>query len=879
MKNQLRQAIALGLWLLAFGLTATTGLIAQERVLTVKAPSVIEGSVMTITVSATPTMKIDRVDIFFRPFGSSQYLQTPANAQGSDYVARIAGQYILTPSFEFYVVATLTDKSQVTYPLQSPANSPESITILPKPENENLIILSPNRGEKLTAEDGLVSVSFYRIASKADRKTAKLLLDGQDVTSQAIVTTDLVTFVTPANLTPGLHKVSFDIKDANGKSFGPVDWTFSIVKPQEKSGGSGVSEAERESPDKIKYRTTDFVELRNEKISDVSTFYSRLGLQVDASYKWLDFGGSTYLTNEDKPEFQPRDRYQLYAKSPILDVKVGDVYPDYSYYLTNGLRVRGFEANLHTGPLHVDVASGQTVRAVSAPVDVITLSQTQVLTNPRGSGGTIDSLINAGYTMTDSSALGETYKKTLLGTYARNLFTARLGLSGAGGGFNLQVLRSTDDTLSVTNGTAPQQNVAAGMGFNFNPVPGRAEFFVEGAISMTNTDIRGGALSLALFDSLTGGKTGTDINSKLGFLGGFSGISKNLIIINQNLSPLNPLDFSSVAYHAGGNLNFFGNLFKFEYLHNGANYNSFGLSYFQADQMGLRISDRLRLLENKLFISLAYESLQDNLNHQKNIARIDSLPDGTVRSQTFDGTTTRTLFRGGISTFLGGNYPNFRIDYAVQSNSNRLPNSFIGRNVSGTADSTIYLTSSTIDNTTGTLTMDLSKGFAISGGANLQAGITALFSSRTDNRGANVLAYNLLFAQSLLTQDFTTRALTLNATLTFASPLILNASFSNQYSSLTSGFVAGAFVKTQPSYNTVDLSGTYGFLNNKLKATAKTSFTFGDFKRTLLGLYGDYQINDTMSLTAELTSIAVNTGTSTSNDLLAGVRYQIYFGN
>jgi hypothetical protein len=206
--------------------------------------------------------------------------------------------------------------------------------------------------------------------------------------------------------------------------------------------------------------------------------------------------------------------------------------------------------------------------------------------------------------------------------------------------FNLQVLRGSDDITGLNRfqiqqrGIAPQQNIAIGSSLRIIPVAGVAELFADVGFSLTNRDISGGSLTPRQLDELTGNTGIADRLQNLPIIGSYNTLT-SIITINQNLAPIFLLDLSSLAFRVGGQFNAFNNTLRLEYLRQGAQFNSFGLAFYLPDVQGFRISDRLRVLDNRLILSAAFESLSDNLLRQR---------DRVLRTGgTLDATTTRSL--------------------------------------------------------------------------------------------------------------------------------------------------------------------------------------------------------------------------------------------
>ena len=69
-----------------------------------------------------------------------------------------------------------------------------------------VLIMSPNPGEEISSNDILIAVSFYRM-NGVNPGDIKLTLDGQDITSQAFIDSDIISCLVD-NLDPGEHQAT-----------------------------------------------------------------------------------------------------------------------------------------------------------------------------------------------------------------------------------------------------------------------------------------------------------------------------------------------------------------------------------------------------------------------------------------------------------------------------------------------------------------------------------------------------------------------------------------------------------------------------------------------------------------------------------------------
>ncbi len=908
MKSLLKSAIrpAIGLFvLLLFSSICALAQATADRQLRVTYGDAVEGKPLEIRISSPMGAQVDRAVIRYKNFGISEYRFIEAQPQGNDFVGTIPANYVIAPSIDFYVVAVLRDNTQVTFPFLTPIQTPANITVRPLPEDPNLVVISPSKEEVLRPEDVVISFSYYTISDKISKEKSQLFVDGKDVTKKAIFSENLVTYIPDELPPPGPLRAEFVARDARGVELGRTS-TFFRVSAAPKST---LDEAKRES--QLAYNTQSWVEMRQENVGDTSIFYARGNINAETIYNdWLRVGTNIYVTNEEDKLRQPANRFLFKVNTDYFDVQVGDVFPDYNFYLSNGVRVRGYELSGKFAGLRIATTQGDAAREIEPQ-----FGEMRVISSTAS-----DSIVQAeldGLILVDSTGTTKTYKRVLIpGAFRRQYFTAVAGFFSKVFRLEVQYLKVKDqiaDNALNTRGVRPEESVGFGSSLRLTPVPNVFDLYGDIAVGGFNSDITGGSLSPGQVAQLLGKKGQDSVNFVRDldqFPGGYERL-RNFITVNPNLAFPTPLG-SATAWRVGTTLNnnfgSWGNFFKVEYVRQGMNFRSLGLAFYQPDIDGIRINDRLRLLNSRLLLSFGYERLTDNLNGQRDIE--------TQLGQTIDGTTARSLLSLGASVFPGINLPSVRLEYRRQSNVNGIP-SFYEDSIRVNSDTPLLkgfrsALGAQIDNVTNTFNFDVQQTFNLKNSKTLQLGFTTVFSNRDENRNLSalnttfdttrntaILLGTIYFSPSELlsvtSQQFSSRTISLNGTLTFANALRINGGISNQ----SSEFVTGVFLDTNAAlgkvtrreslvaqtFNSLDAGIGYGFLNNTLRPTLRTSITFGDFSRTLIGVSTIYDITPTQNLTADLNFFIIGekeangVRVASSTDIIASVRYQILLGN
>jgi hypothetical protein len=859
-------------------------------------------------------VRVERAILRYRNFGISEYRFVEAQPRGNEFVATIPERDMVAPSMEYYVVVITGNNTQLTFPALNPAQTPASLTIQSIPEDPNVFAISPGRTDEVNPEDVVISFSFYPISDKVSREKSSFLVDGKNVTSQVMYTDNLVTYVPKVQPRRGPLRAEFIARDASGKILGSGSTFFrvgGIIEP------GTVTVADQKN--RFVYASQNWGELRREQIGDTTINYGRGYVSIDGRYnEWLGIGGSAYITNEENSRRQPSNRYFGRLSMSFLDVRVGDLFPDYTFYLSNGVRVRGYEVDLRGAGLRLAFTQGQTVREIGS--STLAADSGIVRVDTLDVGG-IARLQIQGYTFSGIEGNRAVYRLlNVAGTPQQNYFTAIAGFNTKAVRLELQYLKAKDVLPNQnfnTFGIPARENAGVGLSFRLSPVLNRWDMFADAAVTLNNRDITGGSLSEA------------DVKKVFGITADISGpynFFNNIITINQNL--IVPYRFAgSLAARAGTNLTLdFGdvnNFFRFEYLWQGTDFRSFGLAFYQPDVGGFRITNRTRFLQGRVFFNLGFEGLQDNLLSQRNIIYRPILNDPRT-TRSLDATSNRNLFSVGTTVFPGQGLPTFRVEYRYQLNNNSIPDFYRRAFRLGgptTQDIGVYNTAS-IDqqqnNNTNTFVGDIQQNFLLKGGATWTFGISGTYSTRNDKRNFNPLpafasgdttvdgtrgrfvrtptganpndsTFFSNAALSVVPQDLSSRFISITTGYKFENDVRLNFGYSNQQSEFfvrridtLTGRPAAAAAQI---FNSLDGGVGFGLFSNRLRPSVRVSFTFGDFQRQVYGAGFNFDITPSMLLSADVSALTVSARTINgfaipkSNDLIAAMRYQYSFGN
>lgn len=757
---------------LVMNLTATTGAVENN-------PVVVKADMKSLT-------DISQALLFYRNDLSTDFQQTEMSFQESSMTlsGTVPSSYVISPYIEVYVRLIMRDGSTETYPTENPTEDPVRISVGRSQSEKDILIISPDRDQRLTVDNLMIAASMLFAPKSVDRQKTRLYLDGLDVTSDAVVSGQVIVYSPskfPTPITGGVHTAKVVLYDSSGAQAASLEWSFYIIAPGEKQR-PGFS-----------YQGSGKIELSNETISGVSTWYNRGDLNLGGTGFGMNMGANVHITSEEKSYRQPQDRFGIYASTSWLSLKLGDSYPAFSPLIMNGLRVRGVSGRLSLGFFNLEAAYGQTVRGINGQyLDTVVV----------GPGSGLQ-LTGASYIrLNDSTFIGVNY-----GTYSRNLFAVRPSFDfGSHANLGFTFLKSSDVLSSISLGTNPDQNVVVGSDFSMNFDKRRINFLAEGAMSMLNQNTAVGNRSAAFIDSVSQSNTGTQINNIVPLT-----TLSRLITINEYLVPLDPTKLSSLAWDVSISLNYLNTFAKLGYIYRGPDYASFGQPFIRTDVRGLDFFLRPRLFSNQVLLSISYENLFDNLQRQK-IA-----------------TTNFVNSNVAVSYFPIASLPGLTFGYSSYYNTNAL------------SPDSAYA----IDNLTYRYYVESNYSFQCLGQQNLA--VSFGISKRQDKvlLGTNIDNSNVSF---MLNSIFS--AAPLRTTIGF------NLNGNRTAMKDTTALALYEQIQTF-NYTFITIGATYGFFNERLSVGANYTPTFGAFTRNGYGFIASYLVAKAQSINLDINYFAV----------------------
>lgn len=468
------------------------------------------------------------------------------------------------------------------------------------------LILSPEPGERVGQADVLVAASFVDPGARLDPGSVVLRVDGRNVTPEAEVSGEVVSWVPGQPLPPGPHRVTLEAADRVGEPLTGSTWAFTVAPTAEGEAPAAAEQLRAGAGDDAPFwtRLQGSVTLEGQALSTTGPGADLRRDQGALPRLWLNAGGllgggwrysaRVHLSGYESSDRQPVNRYRVDLRSDWLRASLGDVSPAYHDLILAGRRVRGVEADLRAGPASLSVLWGESRRGIEGLVDPD--DPTRVLRK---------------------------------GTYARDVFAVRPAVGGSTFQVGATFFRARDDVGSIPDlrneldpvfggggeltgrvNVAPKDNVVAGTDATLRLFDGRVLLQYDNAVSLLANDISSGAVTESELDELMDA-AGYDP------LGVDPSRFEDVFIINSSMIPLDPRDLTSLAQQARASVRTGPNILSVEWRSVGGSYHSLGFPALRRDRRGVRIRDSFTAFDDALAVALGVERDEDNLDDVK----------------------------------------------------------------------------------------------------------------------------------------------------------------------------------------------------------------------------------------------------------------------
>ncbi len=771
---------------LALGLLSQTFAQQNSLITRVSNTDAVEGQPIEITVELVPASSIRELDLLYRKFGQTEWKVVDFVLSSTKATATIPGKDVSLPSVEYYVLASLENGNVESYPIGAgEGGQPLSVQVRSaQSASSAILILSPEPNEVVAADKMNIIISLLKLEGKIDNAKTRIFIGSTEVTEYALFADDLIIFSAenyPGTLPSGKPSLSVQTFNSEGNA------VESFTKSLDVRANTSLLPFTSSIPHSLSIQTGT----RYENQRDRGLWYNNFALQAGMELGDWEFDADIRLSSEEKGFLQPVNRYTFTARSSWLTIAGGDYFPELPSLILSGKRVRGFTGVVNTDYFKLTTTIGE----VNRPIDG------QILTQFPANFDTLGTNIVPVNDSVLAKILPGTYKRQIIGV--RPAFKYKEFFE-----WGFSYFHAIDETGSIRYGLKPRENLVAGTDISINLDDRRILLQAQTALSVVNNDITTGTFTDEVIDSVFG--PGKQFSTNPQDIKDLRDLVKSFFTVNQFISPLSPQELTSMAFEGSLSLNYFNNFLKTSYIRRGHDYNSYGSPYLRNDIQGYSIQDRLRLLNNTLFISGGFEVYTDNLKEIKPF------------------TATFSTISTSVAYFPGFDLPGITVGF----------NSFVNTNeaIGDSAVSPQYL----IDDATNRYSVQLS--YNLKAGITHQTSLNFSISDRDD--------------QSLSNNDGSNTSVYLSALSRWTDDLSSSFNFGLNNATFNSG-----------DYNYFTLYGgvRYTAIPERLFTGVSISPSFGDFKRISFDVDSEYFIFPKWSI---LGNFRYNDNADYSDDLI-----------
>jgi hypothetical protein len=559
-----------------------------------------------------------------------------------------------------------------------------------------LIILTPNPGTIMPfGEPMIVAVSLFNL-DNVDINSVRVTFDNANVTAYSLITTDLITYK-PDALSAGKHTIFVEVSNIYGVRLSSTSWSFNVQSQAQQifdmSINGNLNMNHRADLINITVGNVDSV-IAGDTVSvpiytPTSQSVSRVDFSTNVNFDWAKVKLFANLTSKEDPSLQPQNRYGIKVRTSWLKYAYGDETPMMNRLALWGKRVRGHNIDARFKYFNLHIVSGQTARAVTGTAAFDTTGSEWKRTKYSFERGLFG--IRPSFGSGKNFQFGMFYVHTRdsinsvplrpdgwdATTFSRELITDD-GTVVVGFGDDTYTLHGESrDIQYFLKGNNPEDNIVVGSDIQLAFDDHR--FVMEGsaAFSLYNRNIIDGALTRAdldtyglLSDSTSDDTIGTGtIDLPLATLDdAISGLGLNFLLTDGKFDPQNLADYfilnenltlpidldnftngntlkslTTLALHFSTKMNYYGNFINVDYHHVGPGYKALGSPVLRLDGKGWngwKITDKIRMLNNMLYLNLGWELYKNNTISQ------DLEKDPRLVQNAFSGGITLNPGRG-----------------------------------------------------------------------------------------------------------------------------------------------------------------------------------------------------------------------------------------
>lgn len=648
---------------------------------------------LSFKVPGISAKDVEEAYLFYRPEGDMAYSQKEASLVSSTFNVPLSVNDKQATSLEYYFQIQLSNGETITYPQNKAAEDPVRVDIVDNRQTErekrveetgvDYTILSPEPGSTVSQQDVVIAITLFYEPAEIDTANSsfRMSVDGEDITEQAQMDNYFYTYA-PDDLSSGTHTVLFELQKSD-TVLTVTDWQFTVR--DSKTSGGMMTSAEDQGRDSWMPEGNVQISARNQQVGGNRNDALRGNVRLSGQQGNISYSAHGLLTTQEDPRLQPQNRFgaTLYV-GDWLDLEAGHVYPNLSTMTISGQRMQGLNTGFRAWDeaLNVQFVYGKLRRGIdnrytSINVEEQTFEGAQepvrnyfLQTREDGRGTFKRDVIGGrlGTERSDNLNFGLSFLKVQDDTNSiqlvsgfEDLMNTNPDLASSLNEQEMQELQDNPDQLNIRGNPTPKGNFVASTDLEAHFDNDRIQLQTDAAVSLLNQDISEGVLNQEAAEDLgfTIDQDTENILDRLSWL----------IIVNENMEVL-PLQYdtetadapaetffptSILAAQSELGLSYMNNNFQFRYRWVGPGYNSLANTTIRKDVAGFTIADRVQLYGNRIYLTLRYERLKDNVMDTK------------------DATTHTNTYRTNISWYpINQDFPRVSLGLMMRNRDNEI---------------------------------------------------------------------------------------------------------------------------------------------------------------------------------------------------------------
>ena len=648
--------------------------------------------------------KISNVLLMYRSETNQTFLeQMMDELAGNQFITNIPSYIIEGFNIHYFFVVTFVDGGLTSYPSDTPYENPMIIQV-DSPQNEepessisnrnpgellglksDALIISPIPNSTVSSDELIVVVSFFTMKN-VDVSSIEVFFDEVNISEYVQRQISHITCNFPFSK-KGRHRFRIEMENNLGQPFESLFWDFNIVDPDKKDWFSQL----------VKHRGKIWSGYSSTNIDGLNNDRSDLNLRYSADLDWMKITMSGLNSSLESPYQQTRNRYAVNFKNNNVKIYLGDFFPQINKFSLNGNKIRGFGAEIDYKYLNLYLVKGEMSHEIQGNISdgamVISKFQTPLDTD----NGFIE-ISRDNYTFKrDVTALKlgigipkRMYFNIDMVKVKDNTLSVYNYMPGSSIKFSDIISESCDcsdylfqmdesnfilyeelkanlvsmfgidyDLVLIDEnweGNKPKDNIMIGSDFLFSFDKKRVIIKTGFTFSLLNQNIWESITSITELDTLGGdpedGKFMGLYEIKDDFLSysdffefGVNQVPLIPISTAEDISAFSKVfNLPSVVYSFETKMNYSGHNLQYKYLQVGPEFNSLVNPYIQTNIREKTISDRVRLLGNRMILSTKWIRKENG---------IDAKDENTISTNRYD--TNMGLYPGaGLPTFSIG---------------------------------------------------------------------------------------------------------------------------------------------------------------------------------------------------------------------------------